>query len=146
MNAEDEKKISDPRTQEAIDKYKSFLEFKTGRKVEIIPNVEFADSDYLVYYDGKLSHYLEVKCRRNNFNSFPDTLLPLRKHSTAEHYLNATGVKTYFLAYFGDDILSILDLTKEPDKIGEQVARKDRSNDRDIYAFYDITRFTIIEL
>jgi len=145
MNADEEKLISDPKTEEAISKYKKFLELKTGKKIDINQNAELADSDYLVYYDSKLSHYLEVKCRRNDFNAFPDTLVPLRKHSTAEHYLLATRVKTYFLAYFGDGVLALLDLTKEPDRIKEQVARVDRNNYRDIYAFYDMKRFTILK-
>lgn len=99
------------------------------------------DSDYQIDRDGIKYCFVEVKVRGNRFNDFQHTILPLRKHGTAEHYFKASGIKTYYLASFSDGVVAFLDLTEEPDKVETMSSRADRGGASDIYAFYNISRF-----
>ena len=141
---EEEYQATIERTLEAVNIYIEKVKEKNGKEVICVENVLYADSDYLVYINKYLNHFLEVKCRRHKYGKFMTTKVPLRKHSTAEHFYIRNKIKTYFLCYFSDDTLCVLDLTKEPNNVSSQVARHDRGEEKDVYAFYDIDRFTII--
>jgi len=93
--------------------------------------------------DGKLSHHIEIKKRSCKLKEYGQTKVPLRKHSTAEHYFNHDKIKTYFVCEF-TDCVGVLRLWEEPDHIGTMIARPDRGEDTDIYAFYNVDRFYVI--
>lgn len=123
-------------TADALEKYRVYLSTK-AKEVSFEKSPFYADNDYLVYLDGKLDHYLEVKVRTVTKDKFPDTKVPLRKHATAEHYFNADKIKTYFLCIWSDT-LGLFDLTQEPTKIETTMARSDRGQETDVYAFYNV--------
>lgn len=139
-----EQAYSEENTYRIIRIYKEWLprSFLEDR----FPNITFrespkyADFDFYVDFDGDLDHHIEVKERKNTLNRYKSTKVPLRKHSTAEHFMNAYGIKTYFVCGF-TDCVAILNLWEEPDEDTTMVARYDRGDDEDIFAMYKVTRF-----
>jgi alpha-glucuronidase len=133
MNQEEEYNNSLKRTEEALEEYCNYL-----GGVTFEPSPKYADYDYKILINGKLSHFLEVKTRRNKLNDYAQTKLPLRKHTFAEHCFRHYAIKTYFLVSF-TDCLGLIDLTNEPDREAVQIARHDRGEEEDIYAYYNVS-------
>ena len=125
----------------ALEVYKGFiLKHFPEAAVDFIETPKHADFDRYVYINDKFSHHIEVKKRNNVLNRYEETKVPLRKHSTAEHYFLAKGIKTYFVCEF-DDCVAYLKLWEEPDNVETMVARHDRGEDEDISALYNVSRF-----
>lgn len=133
----------------AKEKTETLVKDHCGDEFEPRVSPTYADFDYYIYKKSfptkELDHYLEVKVRRNGFMKYPYIKLPLRKHTFAEHSLRAEGITSYFLCHFlGDGITAILDLSKEPAKIEVMVARFDRGDANDLYAFYHQSDFEFV--
>jgi len=144
-----EQAYSETNTKKILRIYKEWLQ--RSLPDDRFPNItfrespKFADFDFYVYFDGELDHYIEVKERRNTINKYKSTKVPLRKHSTAEHFMNAYGIRTYFVCGF-TDCVAVLNLWEEPDEDTTMVDRYDRGDDEDIYAMYRVTRFRKISV
>lgn len=133
------------RTKQALESYKRFLVGKFGPDVKIgfVNTPEYADSDFMVFVGGKLDHFLEAKVRYTTKDKYQSAKIPLRKHSTAEHWMNAGKIKSYFLCIWQDQ-MGLFDLTIEPDIVDDMVARFDRGTERDVYAFYKVDKVEVI--
>ena len=131
-------------TSKVLEFYLERVRAKLNREVTAKESPTFADNDYRILVEGKLHHFIEVKIRRNSFTRYDTTKMPLRKHGVAEHYYKALKLKSFFVAKFSDGVVAALDLTKEPYRIETQVARYDRGNDTDVYAFYKISEMTVL--
>jgi hypothetical protein len=115
------------------------------REVVIKELCKFADVDYKVFIDKKFSHYIESKVRYHSFGKFRYEKIPFRKYAVAQTLKSIYDCKTYYLL-INDDRLSLMPLWEKPDKIEEMIARKDRGDDKDLYAMYDINRFTAFKV
>lgn len=133
------------RTKLALESYRKHLQNQLGAtvKIDFVDMPDFADSDYMVFIDNKFNHYLEAKVRYTEKNKYQATKVPLRKHATAEHWLKASGIKSYFLCIWQDE-MGLFDLTVEPDTVEDTVARYDRGTSKDVYAFYNVDRSVVI--
>lgn len=110
------------------------------RVISFKESPEHADWDYDVMVVGRLDHRIEVKNRGVPSNEYEKTKVPIRKHSTAEHFYKKDGLKTFYVCRFTDWI-GVLPLWEEPDEEGIMVARYDRGPATDYFAFYDVARF-----
>jgi hypothetical protein len=144
MNPEDA--YSEEKTYKTLDTYRHWLSDNRHipeQGIEFMVGPKFADYDYEVVINGISDHYIEVKVRNIPINQFETTKVPLRKHSTAEHFYNSGLKATYFVCGF-TDCCAILPLWEEPDRESVMLARHDRGDDEDLYAMYKIERFTKI--
>jgi len=144
MDAEEAYQKSIELTEDAIVVYKSWLK---GNKyygdIQAQEMPRYADADYSISYDFNFDHYVEVKTRFHRWGKYAMEKVPFRKFAFAHTMKNLYGRNTIYLLRTQDKI-GILDLTCEPDKVDEMIARHDRGNDEDLYAFYDVSRFRII--
>ena len=138
-------------TLDTLEKYRiwvieQFSKRKTlvlPQDVTFVPMAEHADSDYQGWIKQLFIGYYEVKCRRNTKDAYLKTKIPLRKHSTAEHYWRAEQKRSFFLCRW-TDCIGRINLWEEPDEVTTMVARHDRGGAEDVYALYKVERALII--
>lgn len=105
---------------------------------------KYADADYLILYDQEFDHYVEVKIRYHVLGNYRLEKIPFRKFAFAYTMKNNYSRNTFYLTRWEDGKIGFIDLSKDPDRVDEMVARHDRGWEKDLYAFYDISRFQII--
>lgn len=145
MNAEEAYAKSLEANNAALEDYLLYLQSRDKQEVEIQPMARFADVDYKVYQDKRFSHYIESKVRYHQFGRYQFEKIPFRKYAVAQTLMTIYGCKTYYLL-INDDRLSLMPLWEKPDQITEMIARKDRGDDKDIYAMYDINRMSAFKV
>ncbi len=145
MDASQEFKLGQDKTNEVLNNYKAYLMGNVlySDEWDFLDMPIHADMDKAIALKGEINHFIEVKTRRHNLGYFQQTKISLRKHTFAEHTFKESGIKSYFLCGFLDKT-AFLDLTQEPDRVSSMVARHDRGEEEDIYALYNCTRFKVI--
>lgn len=140
-NASGEYQNSEQATEDALREYRAYLVGHVFgmQDIEFKDMPKYADSDYMVIVNGQFQHFLEVKSRRHNMYRYEKTKMPLRKHAVAKYWKDAKDWDTYFLCKW-TDCCGVFDLSEEPDSVEDQVARYDRGEEKDIYAFYRVRR------
>jgi hypothetical protein len=103
----------------------------------------YADADYIIYFDYKFEQYVEVKTRLHWWGKFPQEKIPFRKYCFAYTVKKLWNRNTIYLLKASNKI-GFLDLTEPPDRVDELIARYDRGEEKDLYAFYSIGRFRMI--
>lgn len=143
MNPDEELKHSSQATDDSLKYLTMYLGSKGYTDVKIYPWVEYADSDFKVFVNDKFFCFLEVKVRRHKCGYYQEEKVPFRKHSFGYTMKNEMKLPSYYLIKW-EDKYGILNLANKPDHTGEQVARHDRGEEKDFYAFYKLGQFTII--
>jgi hypothetical protein len=132
-------------TKEAIDIYRFYLiKNSSAAEISFKEMPKYADVDYEAYFDGVFNHYVEVKVRYHWWGKYIQEKIPFRKFAVAYTMKNVYNKNTVYLLRTTNKI-GILDLFEKPDDVENMVARHDRGEDKDLYAFYNVNRFKIID-
>lgn len=132
-------------TEDSIRTYCSWLKgHKFYGDIDAVEMPKFADADYLIFFNGQFDHYVEVKVRFHWWGKYSLEKMPFRKFAVAYAMKELYQRETTYLLRTQNKI-GILDLTELPDRVDEMVARHDRGEDKDLYAFYSLRRFRIID-
>lgn len=116
----------------------------TSEQVEWLAMAQYADLDYRLMLRGNVFvGYFEIKTRRHVKGYYDLEKVPYRKYKLAQYYLKETGKKSWYICRWVDCV-GVFPLYQEPDEVGKQVARHDRGNKQDVYAFYDHNRAKVI--
>lgn len=131
-------------TDELVSEYCVYLAEKKGGYWDSKEMPQYAPMDYMIYKDGLLHHYLEVKCRKHKYLHYDNEKVPISKYTFGYTFEKTKKIKSYLLVKWEDKI-GLTNLSK-PMMVKEMVARNDRGAGRDLYAFYDYYQFKLLDM
>lgn len=106
---------------------------------------KYAPSDYKIFRNGKVAYFVEVKVRSHDYGYYTDEKVPISKYCFGYTFENEYKVKCLLLVAWADAKAGIIRL-KDPDRIDAMVARHDRGEGEDLYAFYNYDNFKLLNI
>lgn len=99
--------------------------------------------DYIMFRDGKLLGFVEIKTRKHKHDKYPSLMIALSKVMAAKQLATATQTKSVLMVKYDDGIFGINFQMPHVVSVG---GRSDRSDNSDIEpcAFYDIKHLKLI--
>lgn len=99
--------------------------------------------DFAIFKDGDCLGFAEVKTRTFEMNKYPTVMISLSKVVAAKAITETTGLPCYLIVKYTDVIARLDFASSHQLRMGGRADRGD-PQDRDICAFYPITRFTVV--
>lgn len=106
---------------------------------------QYAPSDYKILRDGKVAYFVEVKVRSHDYGFYDQEKVPISKYCFGYTFEHKYGVRCLLLVAWADARAGIIRL-QDPDRITAMIARHDRGDDKDLYAFYDYDKFKLLNI
>ena len=144
MNADQEYKKTKEQTDELVKGLCEFYSKKQNRDITSVEMPLYAPVDYLIFRDGQPFFYLEVKVRSHSFRYYKNEKVPVSKYCFAYTYKNKFKMPSALLVKWSDKV-GLVDMNK-CSGIDVMVARYDRGEQKDIYAFYEYDDFKLLNI
>lgn len=131
-------------TDDLVVEYCNLLQDKNGGRWDSKEMPKYAPMDYMIFNNGQLHHYLEVKCRKHKYLHYNNEKVPVSKYTFGYTFEKTRNIKSYLLIKWEDKV-GITNLSN-PAGVGEMVARYDRGAGKDLYAYYDYDQFKLLQI
>lgn len=145
MDPEKEYQKTKDETDSHIQNLCMYLEDKYDGSFTYEELPKYAPSDYRILKGGETVYFVEVKVRSHNKGRYGLEKVPISKYCFGYTMENTEKVKSLLMVAWADGRVGIIRL-KDPDEITSMVARHDRSEEKDLYALYDHTKFKLLNI
>lgn len=143
MTSEEAYQQTKEKTDRLVQLYMDWLGSRKGDLWSYKEMPKYAPVDYMIFKNGDFVFYLEVKLRTHEFGNYEEEKVPVTKFTFAYTFNKLFKRKTYLLVGWKDQI-GIIDLLNYS-KLDEQIARHDRGEEYDLYAFYNDYDFELLK-
>ena len=144
MNSEEAYNETKKMTDDLVVEYCKYIQEIKGGVWSSKEMPQYAPMDYMIFQNGNLNHYLEVKCRKHKYLHYDNEKVPVSKYCFGYTFEKTRNIKSYLLIKWEDKV-GITKLSN-PIKVKEMVARYDRGAGKDLYAFYDYDQFKLLPI
>jgi hypothetical protein len=144
MDPEKEYQKTKQETENLIQNLCIYLESKKGNDYTYEEMPKYAPVDFRLTKNGKKHIYIEVKVRSHEYGHYKEEKVPVSKYCFGYTFKNKFKINSFLLVAWTDKV-GLISLTNVS-KIETMVARHDRGEGEDIYAFYDHTKFKILPI
>jgi hypothetical protein len=145
MDPEKEYQKTKEETENLIQNLCMYLGEKKGNDYTYEEMPKYASVDFRLTKNGEKHIYIEVKIRSHEYGHYAEEKVPLSKYCFGYTFKNKFKINSFLLVKWSDGKAGLISLSN-PTKIETMTARHDRREAKDIYAFYDHTKFKLLDI
>jgi hypothetical protein len=145
MDPEKEYQKTKEETENLIQNLCIYLGERKGNDYIYEEMPKYSPVDFRLTKNGEKHIYIEVKIRSHEYGHYKEEKVPLSKYCFGYTFKNKFKINSFLLVKWSDGKAGLISLTN-PTKIETMVARHDRGRAKEIYAFYDHTKFKLLDI